>query len=449
MKQARLIPVTGIGSPIEAEQRATSALLAVMTVVRDLSLDLLSPLGASRAGKAKVEAFTEVSFQHQGGRVRPDGLLRVSFGQSAWSAVVEVKTGTDSLSADQINTYWDIARSNGIDHVVTISNEIAPAVGIHPTPGLKVRSNSRVGVSHLSWSSILMTAIRIREHRGVTDPEQTWILSELIRYLEHPSSGALAFDDMGPHWVVIRDAAKAGTLTKRTEGVEDVCGRWDQLIRYMALRLSAETGSDVTPIVPIGQRDQKARLSHLVDSLAGTGHLAGSLRIPNTVGDIELAADLRGQNVMTAIDVRAPQDRGSRARITWLIRQLASAPDSTIIEAYPKNARTPVVASLMETREERDALLDDKRREPHKFRVVSIAKTGLARKTGSKQKSFIDSVLTAVNNFYESVVQDLTPWQPAAPKLKREAPLADESEFGAGVETEHQESFIGTPDPTT
>ena len=58
--KARLIPVSSIGSVQEAVQRATSALLAVLSVVRELSLEILSPLGASRAQKASVETFIEV-----------------------------------------------------------------------------------------------------------------------------------------------------------------------------------------------------------------------------------------------------------------------------------------------------------------------------------------------------------------------------------------------------
>ena len=38
-------------------------------------------------------------------------------------------------------------------------------------------------------------------------PDQAWILSEFIRYLESPQSGALEFDDMGRSWVTVRKAA--------------------------------------------------------------------------------------------------------------------------------------------------------------------------------------------------------------------------------------------------
>jgi predicted component of type VI protein secretion system len=53
--RARLIPVSGIGSQKEAETRAASAVLAVLSVVRDLSVLLFSPMGASRASRAVVD----------------------------------------------------------------------------------------------------------------------------------------------------------------------------------------------------------------------------------------------------------------------------------------------------------------------------------------------------------------------------------------------------------
>ena len=57
--QARLIPTSGISGVEEQERRATSALLAVMSAVREFSKALLNPLGAP-AGT--VEAYIEVPF---------------------------------------------------------------------------------------------------------------------------------------------------------------------------------------------------------------------------------------------------------------------------------------------------------------------------------------------------------------------------------------------------
>ncbi len=69
--RSRLIPVSGIGSKKEAETRAASAVLAVLSVVRDLSLALFGPMGAPRAQKAIVETFTEPIFAVDGRKIRP------------------------------------------------------------------------------------------------------------------------------------------------------------------------------------------------------------------------------------------------------------------------------------------------------------------------------------------------------------------------------------------
>lgn len=415
--KARLIPVSGIGSVQEAEQRATSALLAVLSVVRDLSLDLLTPLGASKAQKALVECFIEVNTP--GKRVRPDGLIQVSFGKNMWSAFVEVKTGTNTLTSEQVNAYWDLAREYDVDHVLTISNELAPQDGVHPTEGLKFTARSPVQVSHLSWSAVVSAAIRIKRHKGITDPEQAWLLDELIRYLQHPASGALDFGDMGSDWVGVRDGAREGTLSRRTAGIGDVAARWDSLLRFAALQLSAEIGGDVDPVYPRGQTDTKTRRGALIDALVGEGRLTGALRIPNTAGDLMIEANLRSRRLSASLDVGAPQDKGAKGRVSWLVSQLGDAPGGIVIETYARNARVPSMATLEQTREDRMAPLDEDRKDPHRFRLVQRAEMGMGRSTGQRSPGFITTVLSIINDFYGNVVQEITPWQPPAPKLAK------------------------------
>ena len=341
---ARLIPVTGVSGNKEAEGRATSALLAVLTIVRPLSKALLAPLGATRVDRATVEAFTEVAFDTPDGRtVRPDGLVRVSFGRmSRFEALIEVKTGDAKLEAEQINAYVEIARLNNYDCVITISNEIAPSPGVHPTDGLRLRSNSKVQVHHMSWTMILAEAVKQHTHRGVEDPEQAWILNELIRYLEHPNSGALAFSDMGANWTAVRDGAREGTLDRRDSAVVEVCQRWDQLLRYAALKLGAKIGSEVQEVIPRAHRDDaRQRNRAFVESLCDVGTLAGTLRVPDTIADITVTADLRARLVATSVVFDAPRDRGARARVTWLTRQLRDSEGSLIIETYARGATSP------------------------------------------------------------------------------------------------------------
>src|SRR5689334_9957683 len=107
---ARLIPTSGISGADEQERRATSALLAVMSSVREFHRALLQPLGAPAGA---MQAFIEVPFMMGDKRFYPDGLIRVSRGQRSWTALVEVKTGPNDLNAEQLESYLDIARENG------------------------------------------------------------------------------------------------------------------------------------------------------------------------------------------------------------------------------------------------------------------------------------------------------------------------------------------------
>jgi len=415
---ARLIPTWGIQSDTEAEMRAVSATLAVVSIVRDFSIALLGPFGASAAKKALVETFVEVSFKLDDGTViRPDGLIRVTYGKNTFTALVEVKTGQNVLNSAQINSYWEVARKYGYDAVITISNEIA-LPGQHPAAGLKVRSNSKVQVYHLSWSKVLSTAIMCKVHRGVDDVEQAWILGELIRYLESGASGAVAFNDMGSNWVAVRDGAKESTLRANSDEVREVAQRWDQLLQFVSMRLGSEIGADVQQVVSKGQQDPKVRLTQLADVLCGSGTLAGAIKIPNAVGVIGVEADLRARRLTTSVDVPAPSDRGNKARMTWLLRQLGEQSSSLSIEAWPRNSRAPLVASWSEVAADPDRLTDSEGREFLRFRLVLRAEMGLARKAGGKAAGFIDSVDGLINRFYGDVVQGLVAWSPPAPRLR-------------------------------
>ena len=398
----------------------------MLTAVRDLATDILGPLGASRAQRAVVEAYAEVSFRSNGKVIRPDGLIRVDYGKTTWTTLLEFKTGTSVLDAEQINTYWDVARAEGFDHLITISNEICTIPGEHPTNGLRVRANSPVKVTHLSWTAILTSAIKIRQHRGVDDPDQAWILGELIRYLQHPASGAMAFSDMGQSWTGVRDDARTDSLSKRDPSVADIANRFDQLLRYAALVLGSEIGEDVVPAFPKTQRDPRKRVAHLVDELCSSGQLTGALRIPHTVDDLEVIADLRAQTLAISASVSAPLDRGGRARITWLVNQLASSSGDLTIGAYGKGARTPIETTLSKVRDDRSALIGDDKKDPARFTLISYSAMGRGRKSGKKTAGFIESILDAIGEFYENTLQPITPWQPRAPRRIAPEPARDD-----------------------
>ena len=415
--EARLIPTSGISGADEQERRATSALLAVMSAVREFGRGLTQPLGAP-AGQ--VETFIEVPFALGDKRIYPDGLIRVQRGQRSWTALVEVKTGTNELETVQLENYLDVAREQGFDALLTISNEIPPAAGQHPTPVDK-RKLRKVALHHLSWSQVLAEAVMQKEHRGVADPDQAWILGELIRYLEHPRSGALEFDDMGPSWVQVREAVAAGTLRPSDKGAAEVAARFDALIRYASLRLGRTLGAEVVPVVSRKEAaDPTVRGAALVDSLAKDGRLSGGIRIPNAVAPVHLDVDLRAGRVTCWIELDAPKEGRPATRVNWLVRQLKNAPEGLRVEAVAAHSRGPGAVSLLkDVRLDPAVLVQDPKRELKSFTLALT--TPLGTKRGRGRGAAIDSVLVAVDAFYGDVLQHVKAWTAAAPKMREPA----------------------------
>jgi len=412
--EARLIPTSGISGAEEQERRATSALLAVLTAVREFGRAITQPLGAP---SGNVQAFIEVPFMLGEKRVFPDGLIRVARGQKSWTALVEVKTGNNELGAEQLENYLDVARDNGFDALLTISNELPPAAGQHPTKVDK-RKLRKVALHHLPWSQVLAEAVMQKEHRGVADPDQAWILGELIRYLEHPRSGALEFEDMGASWVPVRDGIRAGTLRASDKGAAEVAARFDALLRYASLRLGRSLGTEVVPVVSRKEAAEPTlRTVALVNSLVKEGRLAGAIRIPNAVAPLAIELDLRSNQVTCLVEVDAPREGRPTTRVNWLVRQLKNAPDSLRLEALVVHARGVSTAALLkDVREDASVLIADPKKELRSFRLALASPLGTKR--GRGRGGVIDSVLDAVDAFYGDVLQHLKAWTAAPPRLR-------------------------------
>lgn len=413
-EQARLIPVSGINGADEQERRGVSALLAVLESVREFGRVITGALGAP-AGT--ISTFIEVPFQLGERTVRPDGLIRVSRGKQTWTALVEAKTGRNDLDPAQLDAYLNVARENQFDLVLTISNQIVAAPDEHPT-AVDRKKLKKVALKHLSWSQIHTEAVIQRVNRSVADPDQAWILAELIRYLEHPRSGAVDFDDMGTSWVKVRDQVKTRTLRAGDKAAADVVGRYGQLMAFAGMRLSRSLGVIVQPVLSRAERKDlgvhvQAGISRLVD----TGMLTGALQVPNTAAPMNVVADLRSGLVSCSMTVQAPTQGRNKTRVNWFLRQLAKAPAGTMIEAWSAWARVPGPCHALTTvRENPEILVEDQKNELKSFTVRISAPAGTKR--GQGRGTFVGSVLDLVNTFYEDVMQHVRPWTPPAPTPK-------------------------------
>jgi len=426
---ARLIPTAGIRGQEEQERRATSCLLAVIHAVPEFGHALLKELGAPKS--PTINTFAEVRFKDPKGKTAiPDGAIVCERAGTRWTCLVEVKTAKAPLRDEQVETYLDIARDQGFDGVLTISNQITTGSAESPVTVDK-RKLRRTNLWHFSWWRIVTEAIVQSRYRGVSDPDQAWILGELIAYFDSEASGIGGFEDMGDKWVSVRKAARDGTIRASDPEARAVAERWEQFTQYLCLGMSQDLGRSVTSPRP-RKETAASRLDELTKRLATDGVLDTKLRVPDAIGDLTLQADLRARQALTSVTIPAPEEGRTKGRINWLIKQLDEASDDTRIEvAYPM-ARETTSALLGQAREDIDCLRhpSDPKREPKSF-IVTMSRP-MGQKRGKAEGSFVRETRAQTFDFYRELVQGLRPWQPRAPKLR---------------EVESEEDVPDTPQP--
>lgn len=438
---ARLIPTFGIRSQQEQEKRATSCLLAVMHGVPEFGHALLRELDAPKA--PVIETYAEVRFKDANGKtVIPDGAIVCRRGKKTWTCLVEVKTGLAPLKDDQVTAYLDIAKANQFDGVLTISTQITANSSESPVTVDRRRLRGGLNLWHFSWWRILTEAIVQQRYRGISDPDQEWILRELIHYLSSPASGAVGFEDMGDKWVAVRNSARDGSLRKGDAAAREVAERWEQFTNYLGLSLSQELGAHVT-VHRARNQTTPARLDELVQALEARGELSSTLHIPDAIGPLTIRADLRSRQTFARVAIEAPREGRTKSRFNWLIRQLKQAPDDLLIEASFPNVRTTTAGKLGEVREDPAPLYypPDPKRDPKGF-VLTQSKP-MGQKRGRDEGSFVRETGAQTVVFYRDIVQDLKAWYAAAPKLR-----AESDDQTVALEPEHPLSPAWGPEET-
>jgi hypothetical protein len=284
----------------------------------------------------------------------------------------------------------------------------------------------------------LTEAVVQQRYHGISDPNQEWVLRELIHYLSSEASGAVGFEDMGENWVPVRRAAHDGTLRAGDASARDVAERWEQFTNYLALSLSQELGASVTAYRPRSQTIG-ARVEETVKSLADSGEMHSTLRIPDAIGPLEIRTNLRSRQTTTSVAIDAPREGRQRARFGWLMRQLADAADDLRVEAAFPNARVTTAAALGVVRDDPSALYypPDPKREPRTF--VLARSRPMGQKRGRAEGSFVRETSAQAVEFYRDLVQNLKPWQAPAPKLRTEPEAAD----GPGTELAVVPGWVG------
>lgn len=418
---ARLIPVI---ADSRKEQRAASVLLAVLAAVDEFGKGVLRAIGAPVGKTSNITCFTEVVFKAQpkDTALRPDGLIVVRTGKKVWSAIVEAKIGNATLDAEQIEKYLNIARLVHADALITLSNQFATLPTHHPV-SINQKKLKTIGLYHWSWTFILTEAILCESRRGVADPDQAFILRELIRYLDHDSSGVTAFDRMPTSWKELCAHVQQGVrLSRNTPGIADNVVSWHELTRYLALNLSVELGSSVTVYLSKAHaKEANDRLQHDAAHLSSEAKLSATFDVPGAASRIALRADLARRTVTASMTLRAPQDIvQTRTAVTWIFKQVDKCPDDGLIIVAKWPGRLPdTMAPLGALREDRQVLLQPSGSHIVAFEVRRVSDLG-GRFRGAK--TFVEDVQRALSTFYDQAGQHLKAWAAKPPKPK---PLPD------------------------
>lgn len=433
---ARLIPVA-----TTPEVRNTSATCAMLMAVEEFADVLLSPLGAPTGKRARIQVWIEAVFKATPteNKDRPDALIIVDNGRRIWRALVEAKAKNADLDSGQVERYLDLAKMQGIDAVITISNQFVATPTQSPCEINRQKLKS-VSLYHWSWSYLKTEAKIQLSKSAVADPDQAHMLDEFVRYLEHDSAGVSEFEQMGKEWVEVCKLyfAKAKLDKGSPLGVA-VVSDWDELMRCTALLMSRQLETNVTTVLSARERkDPNGRLESLQSSFISTGELASRLAVPDAASPISVEADLTRRSVTVSMSVDAPRDRKrAPATVTWLLRQLAKTQDETvmIVAKWPGRTQDTCV-ELSRVREDVGSLVGDRKGQlPRAFEIRSVSDLG---GKFTQRRNFVPEVVSCVTKFYESVGQHLVPWQAPPPK-----PKATELTQVGQVEEEGQDPGAG------
>ncbi len=434
---ARLIPIS-VGTEAQ-ERRAVSVLLSVISAVTEFGRSLLRPVGAP-AGKATC--FVETEFKLGEKTLRPDGIILVSRGGQQWVALVEAKTTDQPLDPQQIEDYLELARFRNADALITISNQYVATADEHPI-AIDKRRLRNLELRHWSWMDILTEARVQASNQEISDPDQAYILEEMIRFLEDKSSGVLGFTTMGKSWTKVRDAARRGQLAGLDQEIDDIASKWEDLARYAALTLTTDLGRDVKHLLRGAARSRELRQRDLKDMLRNERRLVAELQVPDAAGTVLIEADLHGRQIIVSSRVDAPKAGTSRGRVSWLLRQIEKSPDSVTVQAHVPYVRESKSISLTEARSSPSVLYPEGDKEIVAFTLRQQSEVGLRQ--DDAEGSFIRSVLDATENFYRDVLQKIRPWVPTPARLKSPEQAPEGEQLTQQAEADGQLGAVAEP----
>ena len=279
----------------------------------------------------------------------------------------------------------------------------------------------------MSWISVLTQAALILRDNDEVSREHAFILEEMARYFEHPSSGIKRFDQMNAEWRQLVLGVRNDQQFKRmSPEIENTVASWHQEERDVCLILSRRIGARVgIRLSRKHQRDPALRLRDVCDSLIASQELRCAFSVPNAASDLDVTANLQRRTISCSMKLTAPGDKKSAgARVNWLVRQLRGVEgDDVNVRAFWLGRGGPTQATLSELKTDPKCLESGyPGAAPTSFEVVTIR--DLAGRF-SGRRTFIEELESLIPEFYDRIGQKLRPWAPPPLSIDRRDPIKD------------------------
>jgi len=410
-QQAKLIPTLKTGD----EMALTSIFLSTVRLVKEYRDGIFKSIKLSRAGKAYY--YTETSFPDISSS-RIDGLVIViTKGIIADAVFFEMKNKNNGIDKNQIEDYLSISRSLKVNKLVTVSNEFVADSSHSP---IKVKVPRNISLFHFSWTYLITKGrlLLFKNDLRIEDNDQVEIMSEALQYFENSASGICGYVQMKAGWKELAESIRQQkTLKQSDEYIEEAVLSWYEEEKDMALLLSRKLGVLVKSSTKNKESVKKDVKKVIIDNC-----MTGELIIKNSVSDIKLLAEFERRIVSMSIKLTPPLNKGNKARITWIGKQLENCKKKNeslfsklekeiFIEADIKYAKADIKRKLSEL---------DQLTELTKDKEIQGFKITLDRGFGanfSSVKKFIVIIENMVLEYYEGIVQHVSTWNRPTPKI--------------------------------
>jgi hypothetical protein len=288
--------------------------------------------------------------------------------------------------------------------------------------------------------------------RDFQQPDQRFILAEVVRYFSHPSVGVSTFDQMNTEWRELNTQVQTGAkLSKTSPEVENSVAAWHQEVRDICLLLTRKVGRSVR--IRLSRAHVESPVQRLKDDsthLAEKHELTCTLEVPDAAAPISIAADLQRRSLCVSMALTAPRDRQrTTSRVNWLVRQLPKAnPEGVHIRAIWPGRASATQATLASLRDDPSRIEgSNKSLVPTQFEVVLVR--DIAGKFGGS-RTFIEHLEEAVPYFYEQVGQHLRAYVAPPPQVRKDDGTSEEGieevvEEAATASTEATDQVQATP----